>query len=167
MAAKKQSQNGQPGSRQQRGGASTEKKSRKAGSATQAATEAPASGTATRGSRSARSEQPQKPDLRDTLRQFASEHPEGWSHDQWLGLLHRMGEQGHETGDADAVGRSLERERLRVKLQGISGLGPRRIDALVDRFETLWSLRQANAEQIAELPSIPRNIAERVVEQVR
>ena len=167
MAAKKQSPNGQSGSRQQRGSGSTEKKGRTGSAATQATVEAPPSRAGARRSRSARSAKTEKPDLQSTLRQFASEHPDGWSHDQWLDLLHRIDEQGYDTGDTNAVGRSLERERLRVKLEGISGMGPRRVDALVDRFETLWSLRQANAEQIAELPSVPRNIAERVVEQVR
>jgi hypothetical protein len=107
-----------------------------------------------------------KPNMRSDLREFASTRPDGWSHDEWLGLLDSLRERGHDTSDTETIGRDLERERLSVTLERIPGLGPRKVDALVDRFGTLWSLRQANAEEIASVPTIPRNLAERIVEAV-
>ncbi|HEX5727125.1 MAG TPA: helix-hairpin-helix domain-containing protein [Longimicrobiaceae bacterium] len=103
-----------------------------------------------------------KPDLREDLRAFAAGRPEGWSHDDWLAFVNHLRERGHDVSDPDAVGRSLERERLAAVLEAVPGLGPRRIEALVSRFDTLWSLRQAHVDDIARVPGIPRALAERV-----
>lgn len=108
-----------------------------------------------------------KPDLGRNLKDFVSAHPEGWSHDEWDGLLGSLRDKGHDVSDSETIGIELERERLRQRLQGIPGLGPRRVDALVGRFDTLWSLQQASAEEIVQLPSIPRNVAERVRQELR
>ncbi len=108
-----------------------------------------------------------KRDLPRDLREFVAAHPEGWSHQEWDQLLGSLRDKGHDLGDSEKIGIELERERLRQRLQGMSGLGPRRIDALVGRFETLWSLQQASVDEIAQLPSIPRNVAERVREELR
>ena len=78
-----------------------------------------------------------QPDLRGELRRFVGEHPQGWRHDDWLGLLDRLRERGHEVGDPDAVGSSLERERVAVTLEGVKGIGPQRIRSIVERYGTL------------------------------
>ncbi len=52
-------------------------------------------------------------------------------------------------------------------LAAVPGLGPKRVEALVARYETLWSMRHADAGEVARIPGIPRALAERVVEEVR
>ncbi len=103
--------------------------------------------------------------LRADLREFVSARPKGWNHDQWLGLLDDLRGRGHDVSDASAVGMSLERERLAVHLEQIPGMGPRRVEALVGRYHTLYSLRQADASELAELPGMNRALAERVHQQ--
>jgi hypothetical protein len=103
--------------------------------------------------------------LRADLREFASARPKGWNHDQWLGLLDDLRGRGHDVSDASAVGMSLERERLAVHLEQIPGMGPRRVESLVGRYHTLYSLRQADAAELAELPGMNRALAERVHQQ--
>lgn len=105
--------------------------------------------------------------LREDLRDFASARPSGWGHDDWLAFLDALKERGHDTSEPEAIGRQLERERLAVVLSQVPGLGPKRVEALVERFETMWSARHAGAERIAEVPGIPRALAERVAEALR
>ncbi|HWK88649.1 MAG TPA: helix-hairpin-helix domain-containing protein [Longimicrobium sp.] len=106
-------------------------------------------------------------DLRADLRAFAEGRPSGWEHADWVAFLEHLAAKGHDTSDCEAIGRMLERERLAVVLEKIPGLGPRRVDALAERFETLWSIRHATAEAVAAVQGIPRALAERVVEAVR
>lgn len=101
------------------------------------------------------------------LRAFAVGRPSGWGHDDWVSFLAHLGERGHDVSDADGIGRRLERERLGVVLGAVQGLGPKRVEALVDRFETLWSLRQASAADVASVPGMTRPLAERLVEDLR
>lgn len=101
------------------------------------------------------------------LRAFAVARPSGWDHGDWVSFLAHLGEQGHDVSDADGIGRRLERERLGVVLGAVQGLGPKRVDALVERFETLWSLRQASAAEVASVPGMTRPLAERLVEDLR
>jgi hypothetical protein len=105
--------------------------------------------------------------LRDDLREFASARPSGWGHDDWLAFLDTLKERGHDTSDAEGIGRQLERERLATVLSSVPGLGPKRVEALVERFETLWSARHAGVEEVASVPGIPRALAERVAEALR
>lgn len=103
------------------------------------------------------------------LTAFIEAHPEGWGHEDWLGLLAELERDGFDISDTDAIGLALEKRRLAKELyiRAVPGLGPKRIDAVVDRFETLWSLRQAEPEQLAQIRTIPGELAERVVEAVR
>jgi hypothetical protein len=105
--------------------------------------------------------------LQADLRAFAAGRPEGWSHEDWLAFLEHLGTRGHDTADADRIGQALERERLAVVLEEVQGMGPRRVDSVVNRFETLWKLSQASADDVASLPNVPRALAERVLEKVR
>jgi hypothetical protein len=102
------------------------------------------------------------PDLTRDLRDFASGRPDGWDHDDWEAFLDHLRGRGHDTSNADAIGLALERERLALALQKVEGIGPQRIRALTDRFITLWSLRNAEVEDIASAASIRRDLAERI-----
>ena len=105
--------------------------------------------------------------LRLDLRAFAQARPAGWGHDDWLSFLDVLKERGHDTSDTDAIGLQLERERLAVVLSEVQGLGPRRVESLVTRFDTVWSLRHASVDDVAAVQGIPRSLAERIVEHVR
>lgn len=102
------------------------------------------------------------PDLRADLRAFASARPEGWGHEDWLSFLDHLKTRGHETGDDTQIGQLLERERLAVLLERIPGMGPRRVQALVERFETAWSAARADVDEVASLPGMNRVLAEKV-----
>ena len=103
------------------------------------------------------------------LQAFIEAHPDGWDHQAWLDLLHELEEEGFDVSDPDAIGWELERERLAWELRrkDVPGLGPKRIGAVVERFGTLWSLRHAQAEELAEIKTIHGKLADKVVDAVR
>jgi hypothetical protein len=101
-------------------------------------------------------------DLRRDLRDFASARPQGWNHDDWLNFLESLKERGHDINDRDAIGMMLEKERLDLALSRIRGMGPQRRQALVERYGTIWNLRNADVDEIAATAKIPRNLAEAV-----
>lgn len=103
------------------------------------------------------------------LNAFIETHPEGWNHEQWISLLVAMEQDGIDVEDQGAIGLELESRRLAAELRrrAVPGLGPKRIDAVVDRFGTLWSLQHAEAEDLAELKTISGALAEKVVAAVR
>jgi hypothetical protein len=101
-------------------------------------------------------------DLGNDLRDFAAGRPQGWNHEDWETFLGFLSERGHDTSNADAIGLALERERLALALSQVEGVGPRRMEALVDRFVTIWSLRNADVEEIAATARIRRDLAERI-----
>jgi ERCC4-type nuclease len=107
--------------------------------------------------------------MNDELTDFVEAHPNGWDHQEWLGLLKDIESQGGDISDPDAVGLQLEKERLALELsrKSVPGLGPKRIESVVGHFETLWGLRQASPEEIAEVPSIHKGLAAKVAEAVR
>lgn len=105
-------------------------------------------------------------DLRADLRAFAAGRPQGWDHADWLSFLEHLRERGHETSDSEAIGMALERERLAVVLETVPGMGPKRVDGLVERFQTLWSLRHAGVDQIASSPGMNLSLAEKVRQAV-
>ena len=107
--------------------------------------------------------------LRDDLRTFVETHPSGWDHGDWLELLRSLESKGFDVEQSDSIGVELERERVRTGLAnlGISGLGPKRREALADRFPTWWTLRHASPEQIAEIDTIHRSLAEKVVQAIQ
>jgi len=103
------------------------------------------------------------------LNAFIENHPEGWNHEEWLSLLTTMEQDGIEIENQEAIGYELENRRLAWELRrrAVPGLGPKRIDAVVGRFGTLWSLQHAEVEELAELNTIPGPLAEKVVAPVR
>lgn len=105
--------------------------------------------------------------LQADLRAFAMARPGGWNHEDWVLFLSELQAGGHDVSDAERIGSRLEQERLGVVLGSVQGLGPKRVQALVDRFHTLWSMRQAGADEVALVPGMTRPLAERVVEELR
>jgi hypothetical protein len=110
---------------------------------------------------------PKESDLHAELRTFAASRPYGWTHGEWVELLSHLEAKGLDAGDPERIGRALERERLAIVLAEVAGMGPRRIDAVLERFETVWRLREASVDDIAALPNIPRALAERTLHTVR
>lgn len=105
--------------------------------------------------------------LQADLRAFAQARPGGWSHDDWVSFLSDLATRGHDVSDAERIGSRLEQERLAVVLGSVQGLGPKRVQALVDRFHTLWSVRAAGADDLAGVSGMTRPLAERVAEELR
>lgn len=110
--------------------------------------------------------EPQEIEMLSQIRAFVEAHPDGWGHEEWLGLLAELSAAGVDVSDPDAIGGMLEHERLAATLGslGVKGLGPKRIEAIADRYRTLWILRHVNAEDVASLKNVPTDVAERVVE---
>lgn len=98
--------------------------------------------------------------IRIELADFVQAHPEGWGHEDWQGLLDGLRRRGFNVDDADSIGIALEKERVRSRLDGISGLGPKRLEALLERFPRIWDLQSASMEELASVPSIPRSVAQ-------
>jgi hypothetical protein len=107
--------------------------------------------------------------LHKELRRFVRDHPHGWGHDDWLRLLFHLSENGVDTANEDAIGLALEGERLKNTLAnlGVKGLGPKRIEAVADRYGTVWNLKDASWEAVAELPGIPETLARELVRRIR
>jgi hypothetical protein len=105
---------------------------------------------------------PKGPDLREDLRAFVQARPAGWDHGDWISFVDHLRERGHDTSDPDSIGLLLERERLAARLAGVQGMGPRRIQAVVERYDTIWSAHQADVDEIATLPGMNRSLAEKV-----
>jgi excinuclease ABC subunit C len=83
-----------------------------------------------------------------------------------MGFLDHLSGRGHDVTDSDGVGMSLERERLTARLEQVPGMGPRRVEAIVDRYHTLYSLGHADVDELASLPGMNRALAERVRQQL-
>lgn len=105
--------------------------------------------------------------LQSDLRAFAIAQPSGWNHEDWMAFLGHLKETGHDVSDHQTIGARLERERLAVALEAIEGLGPRRVQSLVDRFQTMWSMRRAEAADVATVAGMTRPLAERVAQHMR
>jgi hypothetical protein len=103
--------------------------------------------------------------MKDHLREFVERHPDGWNHDEWLGLLSELQSGGADVIEPDAVGVELEKTRLAWVLDQnpVPGLGPKRRAALVDRFTSLGRLRSASLDELADVHSITRALAEKVL----
>jgi hypothetical protein len=105
--------------------------------------------------------------LQADLRAFVQARPAGWSHDDWVSFLTDLASRGHDVSDAERIGARLEQERLAVVLGSVQGLGPKRVQSLVERFHTLWSTRAAGADDLAGVAGMTRPLAERVAEELR
>lgn len=101
-------------------------------------------------------------ELRGQLRDFVQRHPRGWGHGEWSGLIEDLRGRGQDVSNTDALGMDLERERLSMTLEQISGVGPARVRSIADSFGRLYDLRQASVDEIAERAGVPRSVAEKV-----
>jgi hypothetical protein len=104
--------------------------------------------------------------LLSEIRRFVLDHPQGWRHDEWLGLLYHLSQNGINTENEESIGLVLERERLLQTLGNLSikGLGQKRREALATHFGTLWSLMEASPEEIAQVPGVPRSLADQIAD---
>jgi len=107
-----------------------------------------------------------QPDLARDLDDFAAAQPGGWSHEDWMNFLEYLAQRGHDTSNPNVIGIDLERKRLALILGEVPGMGPKRVQALVERYDTLWNLRQATVDELAEQKSLTRALAERVYDAV-
>ena len=100
------------------------------------------------------------------IRAFAEAHAQGWSHEEWLGFVHRVESKGYDVSDFDGIGLALEQERLRITLKesGLKGLGPKRIESITHHYATLQNLHMADGRNIAEHTGIPKALAEQVAD---
>lgn len=106
----------------------------------------------------------EKNGMKMQLADFVEAHPHGWGHADWEGLLGGLRTLGFDVGDTEAIGLELERERVRNRLNHVSGMGPKRLEALTARFPRIWDLQRASVEDLAAIPSIPRSLAEKLRE---
>jgi excinuclease ABC subunit C len=61
----------------------------------------------------------------------------------------------------------LERERLRSELDCVPGIGPKRKQALLRRFESVERIRQASAKDLAETEGVGLEMAQRIYQCLR
>jgi hypothetical protein len=103
------------------------------------------------------------------IQYFLVDHRDGWNHDDWLAFLHRLEEAGEDTSDPESIGAAMERAHLQTTLEhlDISGLGPKRIEALTNTYGSLGQLQRTASVHIADETRIPVALATRVLEQVR
>ena len=103
-------------------------------------------------------------DVKDRLNRFIEAHPSGWDHQAWLGLLDELRSEGVDISEPESLGLELERERVTRVLseQEVRGLGPKRVEALAERYPTLWSLRQASPDELAQIKTIPGTLAKKI-----
>ena len=106
------------------------------------------------------------PNLQKQLRDFASARPQGWGHDDWLNFLSSLEQSGHNIADRESIGLALERERLDLALSKVKGVGPQKRQALIERFGNLWSLRHADASEIASVAGMPRSLADELKSRI-
>lgn len=107
--------------------------------------------------------------MKKQIRAFLEAHPEGWGHQEWLDLLSQLEREGVDVSDPESIGAELERAKLAAALKAldVKGLGPKRIETLVDEYRTLWNLQHASVEDVAAIKTVPSDVAERVVEAMR
>ncbi len=99
------------------------------------------------------------------LQAFVESHPGGWNHEEWLGLLAELSAAGIDVSEPHEIGVQLERTRLTWELRRreVPGLGPKRVEALARRFGTLGRLRFASIDEVAQVPSMNRPLAEKIL----
>lgn len=99
---------------------------------------------------------------------FIEAHPHGWKHDDWNALLAELSAAGMDTADGNRIGLELERARLRRVLETaeIRGLGPKRIEAIVEQYPTLWSLKCATPDDLTVIPILHPKLAQSVLKGV-
>ena len=102
------------------------------------------------------------------LNAFVESHPTGWNHDEWLALLSDLGQGGTDVSNPDVIGAELEKTRVTWELRrrGVPGLGPKRLEAIANRFGTIQELQGASVDEMARVPGMNRALAEKIVDGV-
>jgi excinuclease ABC subunit C len=78
-----------------------------------------------------------------------------------LFLLERLRDEAHRF--AITYHRKLRgKQQLQSSLEDIEGVGPKRRKALLKYFGSLKKIKQASLEELAQMPGIPRELAERI-----
>ena len=81
--------------------------------------------------------------------------------DYILKLLQRVRDEAHRF--AIEYHRSLRsKEQVHSVLDDIPGIGPARRKALMKAFENIGDIKEASAEELAQIPEIPKNVAEEI-----
>ena len=111
----------------------------------------------------------QSESLRQMLRKFVTDHPHGWDHHAWERLLGDLRGAGLKAGEPTELGLELERMRVLLLLEGlpVKGLGPKRREAVATLFPHVWDLQKATTDELLQLPSFTRKIAEDVLAAIR
>lgn len=96
------------------------------------------------------------------LKDFVNAHIHGWSHEDWRRLVTDLTEAGHDVGDRQNLGLRLERAHILATLERLAlpGIGPKRRERVADSYASLWQLRHASVEELSELPTFHRGLAE-------
>lgn len=96
------------------------------------------------------------------LKEFVDEHIHGWSHEDWSRLMEGLSDGGHDVSDVKDVGLRLERAHILATLERLAlpGIGAKRREHVADRYASLWQLRHASVEELTELPTFHRGLAE-------
>ena len=82
-------------------------------------------------------------------------------HSPALHVLQRVRDESHRF--AIIHHRALRgRASIASRLDGIPGVGEKRKKAILKHFRTVEALRAASAEEIAQVPGVPANVAEAV-----
>lgn len=112
---------------------------------------------------------PKSNEMAGDILAFVEAHPHGWSHDQWLGLLHHLGSSGQDISNPDLIGLTVERTRVQSALKhaGIKGLGPKRIDAIAAAYSFLPELRDIDPKELAARTGIPGKLAQEIAATFR
>lgn len=105
---------------------------------------------------------PTGPALEAHLRSFAAGRADGWTHDEWLGLLSQLAERGYDTSNPDSIGLHLERERIVLWVSEIRGVGPRRAEAIADAYASLWQLGHSDPLEISARAHVPFFLAQAI-----
>ena len=102
--------------------------------------------------------------VRERLEGFLDAHPDGWYDGDWRGFVDELQSAGVELDNVDEIGLELERGRLLRTLAAcdVRGLGPKRRAAIATRYGTIWNLRQASPDDVANVPGMNRQIADEV-----
>jgi excinuclease ABC subunit C len=80
-------------------------------------------------------------------------------------LLQRVRDETHRV--AITYHRTLHRKAAtRSKLDDVPGIGPKRKKALLQEFGSLKRLREASVDEIAAVPGMNREVAQRVLEHL-
>ena len=96
------------------------------------------------------------------LQAFLIDHPRGWTHEDWLGLLDQLRDRGHSVEDPDQIGRILEQERLISTLRDVPGIEDQHAQRIAKRYGSVLEVCQAEPDVVSRTADTHREEAERI-----